>query len=319
MGKKAAVVALALAFWGARADTQEVFRSNVDVIVLNITVIDESQKGKSKGLRFMGGLEAKDFVVYEDGVGQDISLFAQSDLPLAIALVVDTSASMGSKLKVVQEAALGFVRNLRSQDYVEILGCSRRVSLLQSFTNDKAQLEKTINGLSAQGETALYQSVYIAVDEFKKLHTASGEKIWRQAIVVLSDGEDTASLITFDDTLKAAQKANATIYTIFLKSVFASTRDYFSESGAVMREFAVETGGRAMVVLPTDDLRGLYKEVLDEIAGQYTVGYESKNKVVNGKWRVVYVQVLKPRAIVRTRKGYDGPIPPKTENPAPKN
>lgn len=285
---------------------QQFFKSKVDLVVLNVTVIDASSKPASP--RFVGGLTQKDFVVYEDGVGQDISFFTQSDLPLEIALVIDTSASMTDKIQLTKEAAAGFIRNMRPQDSAEVLGCDVKVSVYQKFTDDKAKLEKSIGRIVAGGSTSLYNAIYIAVNEINKRQKSSDE-IRRRAIVLLSDGEDTSSLITSDEALKAAQKANVSIYTISLKSPFAYASRYFRESDLVMKQFASETGGRDVSATRPEDLRGIYSSILDEIMNQYTIGYESKNKVIDSKWRRIIVQVLKPNVTLRTKKGYDGPSP----------
>ncbi|MBI4087450.1 MAG: VWA domain-containing protein [Candidatus Liptonbacteria bacterium] len=303
------LVALFLsAFFPGPILAQQPFKSSVDLVVLNVTVIDGSARGDKP--RFVRGLAEKDFVVYENGIGQDIAFFTQSDVPIEIALIIDTSASMTDKMQMAKEAAIGFIRNLRPQDSAEILGCDARIRIFQTFTNDKDKLEKSIELISAGGSTSLYNAIYVAVNEFKK-NRGSSNDIRRQAIVVLSDGEDTSSLITFDESLQTAQKANIAIYAISLKSgpITTTSRRYFNQSDFVMTRFASETGGRSISAIRPEDLRDIYSNILDEIMSQYTIGYESSNKIADGKWRAVIVQALKPNVTVRTRKGYEGPTP----------
>ena len=169
-------------------------RVGIDVVSLNVTAIDTQN-------HYVTDLEEKDFSVYEDGVKQDLTVFNRTNLPIALALLVDTSASMESRLQTAQDAAIGFARRLRPQDLAEVIDFDSRVTVLQGFTNKAAELEAAIRRTSAGGSTSMYNAVYIALKDLKKEVATSTDDIRRQAIVVLSDGEDTSSLLPFEEVL----------------------------------------------------------------------------------------------------------------------
>jgi Ca-activated chloride channel family protein len=145
---------------------------------------------------------------------QDVTFFTKTNLPIALAVMMDTSASMDTKLPIAQEAAIGFVRRAREQDLTEIIDFDSRVSILVPFTNNLTDLEQAIKKTSAGGSTSLYNAVYIALKDLKKLVATNVEEIRRRAIVVLSDGEDTSSLLPFDEVLDLAKRSETAIYAI---------------------------------------------------------------------------------------------------------
>src|SRR5262249_59627333 len=134
-------------------------------------------------------LGAQDFRVFEDGIKQDVTFFNKTNLPIALALLLDTSASMDTKLPTAQEAAIGFAKKLRSQDLAEVIDFDSRVIVLQAFTNNAGELEQAIRRTSAGGSTSLYNAVYIALKDLKKVVAKNVDEIRRQAIILLSDGE----------------------------------------------------------------------------------------------------------------------------------
>ena len=160
----------------------------------------------------MTDLEQADFNVYEDGVQQNVTFFNKTNLPIALAVLLDTSASMDTKLPTAQEAAIGFAKRLRKQDLAEVIDFDNRVNVLQAFTNSAQELEQAIRRTSAGGSTSLYNAVYIALKDLKKAVAKNVEEIRRQAIVVLSDGEDTSSLLPFEEVLDLAKRSETAIY-----------------------------------------------------------------------------------------------------------
>src|SRR5213078_975172 len=187
------------------------FRAGVDVVSLNVTVTDGTQK-------YVTDLTQDDFNVFEDGVKQEVTFFNRTNLPIALALLLDTSASMDTKLPTAQEAAIGFAKRLRSQDLAEVIDFDSRVVVLQNFTNNGNELEQAIRKTSAGGSTSLYNAVYIALKDLKKAVAKNVDEIRRQAIVVLSDGEDTSSLLPFEEVLDLAKRSETAIYAIGLRS-----------------------------------------------------------------------------------------------------
>jgi len=245
-------------------------------------------------------------------VGRDILAVAGVDmprLPIALALLVDTSASMENRLPIAQEAAIGFARRLRAQDLAEVIDFDSRVIVLQGFTNKAAELEAAIRKTSAGGSTSMYNAIYIALKDLKKAVATNTDEIRRQAIVVLSDGEDTSSLLPFEEVLDLAKRSETAIYAIGLRSSESTSSGAkgFKEAEFVLRQLAQETGGRAFFPTQVTDLNAIYGQIADELSSQYTVGYTSKNPKRDGAWRRVVVRVSRPGATSRTKLGYFAP------------
>ena len=283
------------------------FRAGVDLVSLNVTVTDGTA-------RYVTDLAAEDFNVFEDGVKQDVTFFSRTNLPVALALLLDTSASMESKLPTAQEAAIGFAKRLRAQDLAEVIDFDSRVVVLQNFTNGASELEQAIHKTSAGGSTSLYNAVYIALKDLKKVVAKNTEEIRRQAIVVLSDGEDTSSLLPFEEVLDLAKRSETAIYAIGLRVPDGpgTTTKGFKEAEFVLRQFAQETGGRAFFPSQVSDLAAIYGQISDELSSQYTVGYTSRNGRRDGSWRRVVVRVARPSLVARTKLGYFAPTPSST-------
>ena len=278
------------------------FRAGVDLVSLNVTV--------SEGpARFVTDLQQEDFQVFEDGVKQDVTFFTRSNLPVALAVLIDTSASMESRLPTAQEAAVGFARRLRQQDLAEIVDFDSRVVILQPFTNAVPELEQAIRRTSAGGSTSMYNAIYIALKDLKRIVAKNVEDIRRQSIVVLSDGEDTSSLLPFDEVLDLAKRSETAIYAIGLGSLAGSSTSGrgFKEAEFVLRQLSQETGGRAFFPSQLTDLANVYGQISDELSSQYTVGYTSRNPRQNGAWRRIVVRVNRPNLTARTKQGYFAP------------
>jgi Ca-activated chloride channel homolog len=282
---------------------QTPFRAGVDLVSLNVTVTEGIGK-------YVTDLAAEDFTVFEDGVKQDVTFFTRTNLPIALALLIDTSASMENKLPTAQEAAIGFAKRLRQQDLAEVVDFDSRVVVLQSFSNSVAELEQAIRKTSAGGSTSLYNAVYIALKDLKKVVAKSTDEIRRQAIVVLSDGEDTSSLLPFEEVLDLAKRSETAIYSIGLRaSEPGVSAKGFKEAEFVMRQFSQETGGRSFFPNQLADLAAIYGQISDELSSQYTVGYTSKNPKRDGSWRRVVVRIVRPNLTARTKLGYFAPTP----------
>jgi Ca-activated chloride channel homolog len=294
----AAVCAGAIA---AAQAPQPSFRAGVELVSLNVTVME--------GTHYVTDLAQTEFNVFEDGVKQDVTFFNKTNLPVALALLLDTSASMDSKLPTAQEAAIGFARRLRAQDLAEVIDFDNRVTVLQNFTGSAQDLETAIRRTSAGGSTSLYNAVYIALKDLKKVVARNADEIRRQAIIVLSDGEDTSSLLPFEEVLDLAKRSETAIYAIGLRDneVGSSGSKLFKEAEFVLRQFSQQTGGRAFFPNQLAELNGVYGQISDELSSQYTVGYTSKNPRRDGAWRRVVVQTTRPGTATRTKQGYFGP------------
>ncbi len=275
------------------------FRSGVDVVSLNVTVIDGAKS-------FVRNLDREEFVVFEDGVKQELTYFTKAQLPIALSLLIDTSASMEDKIVTAQEAAVGFARRLRPEDLAQVIDFDSRVSILQQFTSDRPALEGAIRQTVPNGSTSLHNAIYISLKELKKVRAKSTDEIRRQAIVVLSDGEDTSSLVPFEEVLDLAKRSEVVIYTIAIRGRDFGTRG-FNEAEFVLRQFAQETGGRAFFPSTANELAAIYGLIADELAAQYAMAYSSRNPRRDGQWRRIVVRTTRPDMVARTKQGYFGP------------
>ena len=276
------------------------FRGGVDVVSLNVTVTDQSRN-------FVTSLEQGDFVVFEDGVKQDVTFFNKAQLPIALSLLIDTSASMEDKLRLAQEAAVGFVRRLKAEDMAQIIDFDNRVSILQQFTSDRPALETAIRQTVPNGSTSLHNAIYISLKELKKVRATSSGDVRRQAIIVLSDGEDTSSLVPFEEVLDLAKRSEVIVYTIGIRGRDLGARG-FPEAEFVLKQFAQETGGRAFFPTGATELDAIYSLIADELAAQYALAYSSRNPRRDGQWRRIVVRTTRPELAARTKQGYFGPV-----------
>ncbi len=278
-----------------------VYRAGVELVALPVVVTDGQQK-------LVSGLQAEQFAVFEDGVRQDITFFASSHVPLDLALLLDTSASMYDKIGRLQEAASGFVSTLGPEDRVSVVDVKDSVRTVHPMDGDLAAARRAIAATTPTGGTALYNGLYMTLREMVRLRR-DDTTVRRQALAVFSDGDDTASLVAFDDVLEAARQAGVSIYTILLRTpgVVTSSRDRRSttESGFSMKSLAQETGGRAFFPDDIRQLAAVYGSIARELSNQYAIGYASSNPRRDGTYRRVSVQVTTPAGLTaRTRTGY---------------
>lgn len=279
-----------------------VFRSGSDLVALNVAVQD--------GKNYVTGLQPADFAVYEDGVRQDVRFFESTAVPIDLIVLLDTSASMGDKIDLVHAAATGFLHTLRPGDRGAVVAFSDNVDVLQPLTTDAARLEAAVQSTHAHGGTALYNAVYIALKQFGRARH-KGDDVRRQAIVVLSDGADTTSLVSFDDVLALAHQMGVNIYTVGLQSQYAAqqltqqgARRYFSEADYAMKTLARDTGAESFFPAP-EELKGIYASISRDLANEYSLGYVPGNTRNDGRFRRIIVQVVtRPDLHARTRQGY---------------
>jgi Ca-activated chloride channel family protein len=215
---------------------------------------------------------------------------------------------MEDKIAIAQEAAIGFARRLRPEDLAEIISFDSRFAVLQGFTSKPDELEVAIRKTTAGGSTSLYNAVYVALMDMKKIRARQADEIRRQAIVLLSDGEDTSSLVTFDQLLDVAKRSETAVYAIGLRSKEGEPGGKgFKEAEFVLRELTSETGGRVFFTPKIEELPSVYAQISDELSSQYLVGYSSRNPRRDGAWRRVVVRVDRPNLNARTKQGYYGP------------
>lgn len=275
------------------------FRASVDLVSLNVTVTDRAN-------RFVLDLDLPEFSVFEDGIEQDVTCFTRERQSIALSLLLDTSASMGDHLPMLHAAATNLVQRLGPGDVAQIVDFDSRVRVRQPFTADHAELEAAIRQTIASGSTALYSAVYVALKELGKVRAASEADVRRQALIVFSDGEDTSSVVTFEDVLDLARRSETAVYAIAFRGPDTRAKG-FREAEYVLRTLAQESGGRAFLHRRIEDLADIYAQIGEELASQYAIGYTSKNPKHDGAWRRVNVQVSRPNARARAKNGYYAP------------
>jgi Ca-activated chloride channel homolog len=278
-----------------------VFRSSTNMVALNVTVMN--------GHKLVTGLQPQDFEVYEDGVRQQLRFFESTDVPMDVILLIDASSSMRDRMPVVHDAAKGFMQMLRSGDRGAVVAFAENIRVAQELTSDAAAIERAINATSANGATALNDAIYIALKQFGR-PAKDGHDVRRQALAVLSDGEDTASLIGFDEVVALARKTGVSIYTIGLQSDSGTARrslgiEQFSNAAYSLKTLARETGAQSFFPTNVHQLKNVYGSISDELEAQYSLAYSPTNTHADGRFRRILVRVIAgPSFRSRTRTGY---------------
>ena len=273
-------------------DDDEVVRVNSDLVVLNVTVTD------ARG-RYVHQLKRADFTIFEDGREQRIGLFSVEETPFAAAILLDSSGSMESRLTLARAAALRFLEGLREEDVAAIYNFDSKVEQLQDFAPGR-DLPPLAYDLGSKGMTTLNDAVLRAAKDIAK----RPEK--RRAIIVLSDGMDTKSGASADKALNAALEANATIYTVDMTDPQLSPTDRM-RAAAALKNFAAKSGGRYVSKPGGQALDEAFKDILEELSNQYTLGYKPDNSARDGRWRSIQLKLSKPETNARTRNGYRAP------------
>jgi Ca-activated chloride channel family protein len=276
-----------------RDDTLSV---DVDLVNILFTVTDKSGK-------LIPDLKKENFKVIEDGSPQIITNFSsETDLPLTIALLIDTSASVRDRLRAEQDAAIEFFQStlIRGKDRAVVISFDTGVDLVQDYTDDPDALAKSVRQMQAGGSTALYDAVYLAAT--RKLAEQSGRRI----LVIISDGEDTSSRITEGEAFEAAQRNDVVIYAISTNAAgFGGQKG--GPGDKILRRFSGETGGRVFSPARLQDLPSNFRAITQELRTQYTLAYRSTNSRRDGSFRRVRMEPLNRRYLVRARNGYYAP------------
>ena len=281
--------------------TPPTFGTGIEIINLNLSVTDPTDN-------YVTDLDSPDFAVYEDGIRQELSLFTHENLPISMVIMLDTSASMEEKIAVAQQAAIRFTKTLRPVDSAQIVQFNDRATTLQSFTNDPAALEAAILATTTAGPTALHNALYIALKDLTRERDPS--QLRRRAVVLLSDGEDTASLVSDEQVLELAKKSEINIYAISLRPNRPQdrTRQAFSQAEYLLTALTRETGGRVYFPAALSELDAVYDRIAEELRTLYSVGYVSSNLRRDGKWRRIVVRVPERDGVtIRHKLGYYAP------------
>jgi Ca-activated chloride channel homolog len=281
--------------------TQPVLTIKKRVNEVNVLFIATDKHGK-----FVRDLNKEDFSILDDHKPpEQIVRFSQeTDLPLEIGLLIDTSGSVRGRFQFEQEAAAGFLEHtIRPHyDHAFVMGFNSRSHIVQDFTDNVSLLSAGIQHLEDGGGTALYDAIYLAARD--KLLKDDPDRPVRRAMIVISDGEDNQSEHSRTEAIEMAERAQVIIYTI-------STDD----SGLILRgdkileQLADATGGRPFFPFKMKDIRSSFSAIEDELRSQYVVSYHPADFEADGRYRSIQITALKKDLQVRARRGYFAPRP----------
>lgn len=266
---------------------------------LAVSIVDKNN-------RFITDLTQTDFQVYEDGVLQKIESFRpESDLPLDVAVLMDTSNSVKPKLKFEKDAAVSFLYTMLQsrRDRALYATFDSEIELHQDFTNRIDLLSQAIDKVKARGETRLYDAIYSVCEE--KMFATSGR---RRAMVIITDGEDTVSERTLKDAIDIAQRSETTVFIISTKAggffgVEAGTVDRREDRD--LKKLAEETGGRAFFTGQVIELERSFSAIAKELRSQYLIAYSPTNEKFDGKFRAIDIRLMEKKDLkIRAKKGY---------------
>ena len=264
----------------------------IDVVSLNVTVADGSRpvRHRSRRRRVLG-LRGR----HEAG-GHVLQSLEPADRVVAAARHQREHGRQADRRRRTPPSASS--SKLRPQDFGQVIDFDSRVSIAQPFTSNVPDLEPAIRKTIAGGSTSLHNAIYIALKELKKIQARSADDVRRQAIVVLSDGEDTSSLVGFDEVLELAKRSETAIYAIGLRGRGPDhVRGSFNEADFVLRQLAQETGGRVFFARTATELTGIYEQISDELSSQYMLGYQLEEPQTRRR--------LAPHRRARQRAGRD--------------
>src|ERR1700733_12979041 len=275
---------------------------NTELVVLHVTVSDD--RGQ-----FVTELREGNFKVSKAGIEQNLSFFSRDDIPVTMGLVIDNSGSMREKRDQVNAAAMTFVRTSNPQDEAFVVNFNDEYYLDTDgdFTSDQRDLNDALSRIDTRGSTALYDAVIGSLHHLKKGHKD------KRVLLLITDGDDDASRMSFEDSIKAAEKSNATIYTVgvFSDDDRKNDKRMVRHSKKVLEELAEATGGQAYFPDNLDQVTPLCEQIAREIRNQYTIGYYPTNSAKDGSFRLVHVDVIPAehhdKLTVRTRTGYYAP------------
>jgi Ca-activated chloride channel family protein len=260
-------------------------------------------------------LDEKEFKVLENGTAQNISFFGrETDLPLRIGLLLDTSNSIRSRLNFEQEAAVDFLTKVirRNTDMAFLMTFDNEPEIIQDYTGDLSVLTDVIRKQRAGGGTALHDAIYRASEKLSNppLPTGGDPQV-RRVIVVLSDGDDNLSDHALSESMEAAIRSETAIYAISTNTEWLAIDDatrpnkYALDPGdKVLQQFADDTGGRVFFPYRLDDLAQSFLDIGTELRSQYFIAYEPTTPLSAGKYRKITVETSRKGVNVRSRKGY---------------
>jgi Ca-activated chloride channel homolog len=287
----------------------------VNLVDVLFTVLDRRNK-------LVPDLGQKDFQVLDDNIPQDIRYFSrQSDLPLRIGMLMDTSNSIRDRLKFEQDAANNFLYSVlrRNKDEAFVMTFDDEPQVLQGFTGDTGLLRDKILRTRAGGGTSVYDAIYEAcTKELNHPPRPPGDQpdVVRRVMILISDGDDNLSTHTRAEAIEMAQRTSVVIYTISTSTEWVSLDDpskehtgnrkyHLTEGDKILQDLSDETGGRAFYPYHVDDLDQSFQDIGDELRNQYSIAYNPTNHSVDGRYHKIKIDTPDHKGYqVRARRGY---------------
>jgi|SRR5579862_1274501 len=273
-------------------DEDAVFRSDTNLVMLHATVVD-------KNGHLITDLPQNAFQVFENGVEQKIKIFKREDVPVSMGLIVDNSGSMRDKRQKVEAAALALVKASNRDDEVFVVNFNDEAFLdSPDFTNDIKVLEQSLAKIDSRGGTAMRDAIRMSID-----HEKQKAKRDKKVLLVITDGNDNASMISLESLVKAAQQSEILIYAIGLLS--EEERREAKRAKRALDTLTEATGGQSYYPRELSDVEKICHQVAHDIRNQYIIAYTPTNIAMDGTFRQVRVAANGPgRPVVRTRTGY---------------
>ena len=277
----------------------ETIKVQVNEVNLIFTVTDK--KGK-----FITGLKRENFGLLDDGRPPlaVLRFTQQTNLPLRVGIMLDTSSSIRQRFQFEQDSAIEFllqILHLNDRAFVE--GFDIQTDLAQDFSNNVDLLNQGIRKLRPGGGTALFDALYKTCrDQMLTLHETGAV---RRAIILVSDGDDNYSRVEESDAIKMCQRADTIVYTI--STNISPSKD---KGDDVLRQISEATGGQPFYPIKLEDVATGFRNIEEELRSQYHLVYRPANLKMDGSFRTIYLQATDPRYHVRAQKGYFAPRPP---------
>src|SRR5258705_9040146 len=302
--------------------SQEQIQKSQTVIPVQVNLVDVLFTVLDRRNKLVPSLEKQDFKVLDDNVSQDIRYFSrQSDLPLRIGMLLDTSNSIRDRIKFEQDAANNFLFSVlrRGKDEAFVMTFDDEPQVIQAFTPDTGKLRDQILRTRAGGGTAVYDAIYQAcVQELSHPPRPPGDQpdVVRRVMILISDGEDNLSTHTRAEAIEMAQRTSVVIYTISTSTQWVSLSQtdpnkmgdrkyHLTDGDKILQELAEETGGRAFFPYHVDDLDQSFQDIGDELRNQYSIAYLPTNYVLDGRYHKIRIEVPEHKGYqVRARRGY---------------
>src|SRR5262245_33287166 len=277
----------------------QTLKVDVDQVLVTATVTDSLN-------RYVSGLEANHFQIWEDKVEQKIASFTAEDVPISVGVIFDVSGSMKDKIATAQKAASTFLKTGNPDDEYFLVEFANRPEVASDFTTDVTKLQSKLLMTPAKGMTAMYDSVYLGLEKLKEGTNP------KKALLLITDGEDNRSRYTFQNVKEFVKEQDVQIYGIGIVDEWNSSLSTGHTGRAMVEELADITGGRAFFPDSVYDLEDICTKIAVELKNQYVIGYHSTNAAKDGKWRKLRVKVNPPKGIqrlnVRYKQGYYGPM-----------